>query len=85
MPGLGPVRVRLGAVRALLDQHAGTPRHLHMSQAQSNAVLAMARAAGPQLGAEDRATLSELVGAVQWFDDHGLAILREERFEPTGF
>ena len=77
MPVLGPIRVRLGAVRALLDQHAGTPRHLHMSQAQSNAVLAMVRAAGPQLGAEDRATLSELVGAVQWFDDHGLAILRE--------
>ena len=77
MPGVGPIRVRLGATRALLDQHAGTPRHIHMSQAQSTAILAMVREAGAQLSADDRATLSEIVGNVQWFDDHGLAILRE--------
>ena len=77
MPGVAPIRVRLGAVRALLDQHAGTPRHIHMSQAQSNAVLAMVRESGAQLSADDRAVLSELVGGVQWFDDHGIAILRE--------
>eukprot|EP00959_Pyramimonas_sp_CCMP1952_P067429 1407495-Pyramimonas_sp.AAC.1 len=77
MPRLAPIRVRLGAVRALLDQRAGTQGHVHMSQAQSNAILAMARAAGAQLSADDRAVLAELVGGAQWFDDRGIAILRE--------
>ena len=48
-----------------------------MSLAQANAVLAMVRQARGELGPDERATLSELVGGVQWFDDHGLPILSE--------
>ena len=61
-----PVRARIGAIRATLEDLGGTPQHAAISRAQSAALLEVLRRTMGSMSAETKADLSTLVVRIPW-------------------
>ncbi|CAK0859792.1 unnamed protein product [Prorocentrum cordatum] len=64
------LRLRLGAIGAVLRAVHGADRHRALSRVQSNAVVAMLHRAWANIPREDQAALSLMIISVDWYQGH---------------
>ena len=77
-----PLLARIGAVRLLLQDMSGSPRHESVSQLQANALEAPVAREQAGLSDDQKANAAALISQMNWYGHHGLNVL--QALAPSG-